>query len=236
MRRNENLTVTGSRTTLSIDVVAGTVEVRAALAGVVRVSLDTEHPDDWDISQLGDVVSIRNPRRRALRSRSAKLYVEAPPGSHVEASTASADVSLVGELGDVRVRTASGDVRADVVGSLDANTASGDIRADTVRGRIVAGTASGDVRVGHVGDDADASTASGDVRMDAFHGNAVQVKVVSGDITLGLPSGIRVEPDISTLSGKTTLPRPATGPQDQPRRTVRVRLRSVSGDITINRV
>lgn len=234
MRRTENLSVSGGRTTLTIDTVAGTVEVRAATADTVRVTLDTDHPDEWEVSQLGDVVSVRAPRRR-LRSRSAKLYVEAPPGSHVEVNGASADVSLVGELGDSRIRSASGDIRADVLLSLDANTASGDIRADVVHGRLAASTASGDVRIGEVGGDADASTASGDVRIDRFLGPAIQVKAVSGDITLGLPSGIRVEPDIGTLSGKTTLPSPARNAA-APTRTVRVRLRTVSGDIAISRI
>jgi DUF4097 and DUF4098 domain-containing protein YvlB len=101
---------------------------------------------------------------------------------------------------------------------LHANTASGDVRADTVTDDLAAGTASGDVRIG---------------RCD---GSDINVKSVSGDIHIGLPTGIRVEPDISSLSGSTRLPPPAKNAPDGPRRAVRLRLRTVSGDITIERI
>jgi len=61
---------------------------------------------------------------------------------------------------------------------------------------------------------------------------------VSGDITIGLPSGIRVDPDLATFSGKTRLPRPrpeSSAPSEVPRRLVRVAVKTVSGDITIER-
>ncbi|MFM2078766.1 MAG: hypothetical protein RJA49_2656 [Actinomycetota bacterium] len=237
MRRTETFSITGDRTTVTVDTASGSVEVRAATSGTLTVNLDTEHPEDWDISQLGDLVSVRSPRRRGLRNRAAKMYLEVPPGTHVEIAAASADVSLAGPLGDVRVRTASGDVRAGTVQSMDAATASGSVKVDTVLGRLTASTASGNIKVGAVGEDVDAGTASGDVRIGCCQGGTVHVKAVSGNVAVGLPAGIRVEPDIATLSGKTTLPSPSrTAPPDGPRRTVRVRLRSVSGDITVDRV
>jgi hypothetical protein len=56
-------------------------------------------------------------------------------------------------------------------------------------------------------------------------------------VTIGLPAGIRVEPDISTLSGRTRLPEQSSAaPTDAPRRSVRLKLRTVSGDIEISRV
>ena len=61
------------------------------------------------------------------------------------------------------------------------------------------------------------------------------MKTVSGDITVGLPSGIRVDADINTLSGRTRLPDPAAGDPAAPRRPVRLRLRSVSGNIRVER-
>lgn len=237
MRRTEHFPITSERTTVTVDVPSGTVEMRAARADAVVVNIDTDRPEEWEVSQLGDLISVRSPRRWGMRTRSVKLYIEVPQGTHLEISTASADVSLVGALGDARVRTASGDLRADTLQSLDAGTASGDIRVGTVLGRLTASTASGDVKATSVGDDLDAGTASGDVRVGRCNGGAINVKAVSGDITLGLPAGVRVEPDISTLSGRTVLPSPPrSAAADEPRRTVRVRLRTVSGDITIERV
>lgn len=235
-RRDERFTLAGDRTTVSIDLASGAIEVRAAAAGVVSVSLDADHAAEWDISQLGDLISVRAPRRWGMRNRSAKLYVEAPDGTHLEIAAASADVSLSGALGDVRVRSASGDVRVDQVQGLEVGTASGDVKVKDVAGRCVASTASGDIVVERCHADIEASTASGDVRIGCCDGDGIDVRAVSGDIVLGLPGGIRVEPDISTLSGRTTLPSHPSAASAEPRRRVRVRLRSVSGNITIDRV
>jgi DUF4097 and DUF4098 domain-containing protein YvlB len=242
MRRTETFTswtgaTTGNHTMLTIELPSGSVEVRSVESSALTVHLDTDQPDEWEVSQFGDSVSVRAPRRRGLRSRSAKVYVEAPTGTHVDINAASADIALSGTLGEVRVRSASGDVRAGTLDRLDASTASGDIRVGIVHGRLTASTASGDIRADRVGDDIDAGTASGDVRVDCCDGSSIDAKTVSGDIQLGLPAGIRVEPDIGTMTGRTNLPKAAgSSPAVEPRRTVRVRLRSVSGDITIERV
>ena len=147
-----------------------------------------------------------------------------PVGSDVDVDSASADVTLAGELGAVRLRSASGDLRVESAVRLDAATASGELRVRGVRteatcstasgdvdlgdvgGRLTISTASGDVRVSSAADDLQIGTASGDVRVGRYDGSVIDVKAISGDVRVGLPAGIRVEPDISTLSGRTTLP------------------------------
>lgn len=235
MRTTHTLNV-GGRTNLDLDVASGSVEVRESRDGVVNVNIDADNADEWEVLQLGDSVSVRFGRRRGWKSRGARILVDAPSQTHVAVSSASADVSLVGRMGEVRIRTASGDIRADSVERLDASTASGDIKVGSVTGRLSANTASGDVKADAVADDLDAGTASGDVRIGRCDGANVNVKSVSGDIVIGLPAGIRVEPEISSLSGRTTLPAPSKTPVDGPRRSVRLRLRTVSGNITIERV
>jgi DUF4097 and DUF4098 domain-containing protein YvlB len=121
---------------------------------------------------------------------------------------------------------------------MSSTSVSGDIAAGSVAGRLIATTASGDVRVARAGGQVIIGTTSGDVRVERFDGAELTVKSVSGDVELGLPSGIRVEPDLSTLSGRTRLPAPATAlppPQASPRRVVRLHVLTVSGDITIER-
>lgn len=242
----------GDRPELTIDVAAGSVEVRAAAPGEIRVVVGG-NDDLWEIDQVGDAVAIR-PRSR-WRGRSARMTIDVPRGTGVEVRTASADVTLTGELGVTRVRTASGNVRAAVVAELDVSTASGDIRVhgvgnDTsaasvsgalevheVGGRLTATTASGDVRVRHLTGDLEIGTTSGDVRIDHFGGSEATIRSVSGDVELGLPSGIRVEPDLSTVSGRTRLPdRAAPAAATEPRRTVRLLIKTVSGNITLGRV
>jgi DUF4097 and DUF4098 domain-containing protein YvlB len=181
------------------------------------------------------------------------MTIDVPRGAGVDVRTASADVTLTGELGVTQVRTASGNIRAETVAELEVSTASGDIRVDGVRsdtsaasvsgalevnevgGRLSATSASGDVRVRHLTGDLEIGTTSGDVRIDHFGGSEASIRSVSGDIEIGLPSGIRVEPDLSTVSGRTRLPDRAT-PSTEPRRSVRLLVKTVSGDITLGRV
>lgn len=251
MTRQESFEVVGA-VRLDVETRSGSVDVRAAAAGRVGVTIDGTSADDWEVTHLGGTVTVRP--GWGWRSRSARVVVEVPAGTDVDVRGASTDITLMGVLGAVRIKTQSGDVRGDTVGALDANTAAGDIRVHAVGGRAAIATvsgdaeltdvagdllfssASGDVTVHRVAGDAHVSTTSGDVRIGRFDGSEVAVKCVSGDVQLKLPSGIRVEPDISTLSGRTKLPQPAPpAPDHADRRTVRVLLKTVSGNITIDR-
>lgn len=257
MKRREEFLV-GDRTTVSVHLKSGAIEIRSGVPGRALVSLDSDNADDWDIVQLGDSLSVEPGANRGWKTKTARVLVEVPDNSDVEVVSGSADVSLAGSFSAARVRTSSGDVRVDDAVRLTVTTASGDMRVRSVSGeatftaasgnvdlRDVAGrlnvsTASGDVRVSSAGADISVVTVSGDVRIDQASGASIAVKCISGDVTLGLPAGIRVEPDLSTLSGRTTLP-PAsvTSPRDEPgavRRIVGVRISTVSGNITISRV
>jgi len=254
MIRRESFDVTGP-TQIEVHNPAGSVEVHVGLGARVAVTIDGSAADEWEVVQVGDSVSIRHNRERGWRSRSTRVHVEAPAGSDLDISTASANIATVGAFGAARLRTASGNVRVDSLQRLDVNTASGNVNAgsiatdvvcnavsgnveiDRVGGRLHTSTASGDVRARRVGGDIEVGTASGDVTVDCCVGSDISAKCVSGAVTIGLPTGIRVEPDINTMSGRTKLPEPSsTPPGDAPRRSVRLRLRTMSGNITIDRV
>jgi hypothetical protein len=234
---------------------AGSVEVRVGEASAVEITIDASHPDDFEVDHVGDSVSVRPTSRWRTRSRTVRVTAVVPPATDVEITSGSADAHLFGALGASRVRTASGDVEVEQVARLEASTASGDVRLTGATGDVSITTASGDCAVGAVGGRLSASTASGDVRADLVRGavqvgtasgdvrvarcdgDDVAIKTVSGDVTVGLPTGIRVEADINTLSGRTRLPEPpgADAEPAAPRRPVRLRVRSVSGDIRIER-
>lgn len=248
MRRDHTFTV-GQDVVVDIELPAGSVSLAAAESGVVSVSVDGSSSDALDMTQIGDSITIRAKRR----GRSARLAIEVPVGTDVDIKGSSVDVVARGALGALRVRSASGDVRADDVVRADVTLASGDTRIEVVRdgadfrgtsgditlgrvgGRLSASLASGDIRVEDLAGDADIETASGDVVVRQYTGASVAVRTVSGDVRLGLPSGIRVEPQISTLSGKVDLPARTGELTTGERRVVRVRLRTVSGDIRIER-
>lgn len=229
MRRDETFTVAG-HVQLDIDVTAGAVLVRTAASGTVTVSVDTANAGDFSIALMGDTIVAKAGRR----SRSARLVIDCPAGSDVSVRGASLDVTARGPLGALRVRTASGDIEADDLVRLDATTASGDVRLGLVRTALSGTTASGDLRIDRAGGDIDFGSASGDVSVGRCDGSSIAIRSLSGDLRIGLPSGIRVEPEISTLSGRVTLPSPAARAEGE-RRPVRVRLRTVSGDVCVER-
>jgi DUF4097 and DUF4098 domain-containing protein YvlB len=254
--RHEHFTV-GDTAHLDIKTASGDITVRTGAPGDVRVTIEGADADDVVVTQLGDTISIGHDSRWRIRSRAVRVAVEAPSGSGVDLATATADVRLSGPLGTVRIKTASGDVSVDRADRLEISTASGDCRIGevdddarvnavagdcsgrAVGGRFSASTASGDIRIGRVAGDIDVATTSGDIRIERCDGDDISVRSVSGDVTVGLPSGIRVDADLSTLSGRTVLPDPASQPApasaDEPRRPVRLRLRSVSGDLRVDR-
>jgi DUF4097 and DUF4098 domain-containing protein YvlB len=254
VRRDETFTV-GEHVLLDVELPGGDILLRSGVSGAVSISIEASAADSFDVGQLGDCISIRASRR----SRSARLVVDVPTGTDVTVKGASVDVAAPGALGALRVQSASGDVAAEDLVRVDVSVVSGSIRLELVRdnasftatsgdvvvgsigGRLVATLKSGDLNINEVGGDAEVQSASGDVTIRRCEGSTVTVRTLSGDIHLGLPSGIRVDPEISTLSGTVSLPdrggtySAAGSPPTAQRRSVKVRLRSVSGDIRIER-
>jgi DUF4097 and DUF4098 domain-containing protein YvlB len=188
---------------------------------------------------------------------SAKVSVRiiCPERSDLECDTASADVRVIGTLGDARLRTASGDFQLDrVEGALEAKTASGDVRVEHVGGRanlntvsgdvdartvmsgLAANSVSGDVVLGEVLGDLTAGTVSGDLMVRAAGPGEVGLKAVSGDVVVAMRRGLRVRLDVSSVSGSvgseldvSDTPARADGPE------ANLRIRTVSGDVRITR-
>lgn len=263
----------GSNAALDARVESGSIDVRNGPAG--RVVVFAPGGDaEWTVESSGDTVTIRPVKR--WRNRSARITVELPEHARVDVRSASASVRLTGTFGETHLQSASGDLLVgslstvnastasgsvrvtDVVADASMTTASGDVEVGHVGGRLSVSTASGNVRAARVDGDVRVGTASGDVIVDHSNGEDISVKSVSGDVRIGLPSGIRVEPRLSTLSGTTHLPVPAPPSPPVPpvppappwppgssgavvastgsgRRVVRVNVKTVSGDITIRR-
>jgi hypothetical protein len=251
VRRDEQFTVE-QHVVVDVELPSGSILVRSGVVGTVTVSIESSAPDFVDIGQLGDNISVRAGRR----SRSARIVVDAPTGSDVNVKGASVEVATRGALGALRVRSASGDIAAEGLVRAEVSLASGDARFELVRndasfnstsgdvvvrsigGRLAATLTSGDLHIGDLAGDVEVQSASGDVTIRRCDGASLNIRTLSGDIRVGLPAGIRVDPEISTMSGRVSLPEPAESRPDATaeRRPVKVRLRTVSGDIRIERV
>lgn len=205
----------------------------------------------------GSEIRVEVPRRHgSFLGREAKIRVSvvAPQGSSLSFATASADVSCTGSLGEVRGKTASGDVTVPAAASVRVDTASGDLRIGDVDGEAALRSASGDITVGTVGGTLDASVVSGDLRVGAapvggaaaavsgdielssVREGSLSVRSVSGDVTVGVVQGSRVHVDVSTVSGdlKSEIDlSEAGGDGDGP--LLDVRGKTVSGDVRLKR-
>jgi DUF4097 and DUF4098 domain-containing protein YvlB len=243
-----------------LELAAGVVEVDLRPTDEVRVELEAlERDSDAAREQIASAyvacdhgrLEVRVPKRRR-RDAPLRMQVLMPALSAAHVRTASADVSARGELaafeaktasGDVvakdrsdtaAVQTASGDIRlGDVSGEVELQTASGDVVVGSVGGVATVSTASGDVRVASVSHDARLRTASGDVTVGCAYDGELSVNSVSGDVRIGVGSGVGTWLDLVTVSGdsRCTLMQEDEGDADA---VLRVSCRTVSGDILVH--
>ena len=183
--------------------------------------------------------------------------IQCPPGTDLELAGSSTDLRVAGDLGEVSVRTASGDVRLDTVRSkLQVKTASGDISVacvqkeaslTTVSGDLGVGTldgslsvraVSGDVSVGSVRGPLMLNTTSGDVDVKSVEAGEVRVQTVSGDARIAVGRGTRVWIDAASVSGvlgsELGLENDAPAGESEGV-VVPLQVKTVSGDVSIVR-
>lgn len=238
----------GEAPELSVRYSAGRFRLMNGPDGSVTVDISGRPDDGLVVEQHGDRIDIS--QRSDIRRGRFDVTVTAPHGTRLDMSVASVDVD-VAHVGEANVRTASGDVRmVRVDGDIYAKSASGDVRVDHVTGNakvsaasgdctlgsaggdVQVTCASGDISVGEIAGDGDFKTASGDVDVDCCRGEHIVAKSASGDVALGIPKGASVAADLYSLSGTLNLPAPS-GDTQGGGRPVRLRVRSMSGDITL---
>ena len=202
-------------------------------------------------------VVVRAPKREGRfgwlgRGPELDVAIRCPEGAALELSTHSADLEARGRLGDVDVRSASGDASLADTGSVSYTTASGDLGVGLVDGpltaksasgdvivRAVTGTASvttvsGDVRLVETEDLAAVNTVSGDVELDAAARGA-RVNSVSGDVSVASRPGVALWIDVQSVSGSVTSDLEVGDAPLEGSETVELKVRTVSGDVRLTR-
>ncbi|MFD7641376.1 DUF4097 domain-containing protein [Kitasatospora sp. NPDC059795] len=146
---------------------------------------DVRAAEQTAIDFAGGVLTVRTPKQRHLLGRTGvvDVSVELPAGSRLEAGGAWAQVLGEGRLGEVRVKTASGDIRLDRTGPLQLTAAHGSITVDEVQGRAEITTSSGAVRVGLLDGPAVVKNSYGSTTVAVATGD-LQVSGANGDITV----------------------------------------------------
>ncbi|MFJ1746572.1 DUF4097 family beta strand repeat-containing protein [Streptomyces sp. NPDC088116] len=113
---------------------------------------DVRTAEQTEVRYAGGLLTVRTPKQRYLLGRTGvvDVTVELPTGSRVEMTGAWAQVHGEGRLGEVRVKTSSGDVRLDTTGPLHLTASHGSITVHRVEGSAEITTSSGSLRVGTV--------------------------------------------------------------------------------------
>ncbi len=174
-----------------------------------------------------------------VRTKSAELRARGEYGA-VDLKTVSGDTQVETATGATKIKTASGDVHIqEVASTLEVQSVSGDLHAGSVGGEIRAQLVSGDIHVRDAGGAISTNTVSGDQRFEAVQRGRMELKAISGDVTIGVRSGARVYVDANTVSGTTSSEfelsdAPAQSP-DEDAPLVELFVKTVSGDVRVER-
>ena len=250
---------------LRIRLPAGLITIESGEVAETTVELEPLRGDDATrgaleqatIEQRGDEIVVEVEKSGwglfGRSSASVGLRVRCPHDSSLDCTTASADVVANGRLGEVTVKTASGDVSLAHVGPLLVTTASGDVRVQElqgdgrvntvsgdariggVRGELAANSVSGDVELGQVDDDVAVQSVSGDQRLRAIRAGDVKLTSVSGDVEIGVLAGTRLFIDASSTSGDVRSELEVGDEPEGDGPEARLRVKTVSGDIALTR-
>ena len=112
------------------------------------------------------------------------VAIELPTGSQVTADLALGHLSVDGELGECRLKTAMGNIRLDQTGAVRASTGYGNITVDRVVGDAELRTGTGHVRVDRVEGAAVIRNSNGDTTIGDVTGD-LRVKAANGGIVVG---------------------------------------------------
>ena len=119
-------------------------------------------------------------------SGAVEVTVQLPAGSRVEARTGSAELRVVGRLGDLDFEGAYRQIKIDEAASV----------------RLTA--VDGDVEVGRLGGSAEISTARGDIRIGEAGRGTVVLRTQSGDISVMAAAGVSAALDAGTSYGRVS--------------------------------
>ncbi|KRB78587.1 hypothetical protein ASE01_04850 [Nocardioides sp. Root190] len=180
-----------------------------------------------DVDVVGQVATVR------VKCGSAGVRVERVGDSAV-IDTGSGDVALGAVAGDLRIRSGSGAVSVQSSsGAASISTGSGSVRIGYAARPVVVKTGSGDLEILESEDDVASTSGSGSVAVRRARRGRISAKGASGNVIVGVPAGIAVWTDISTVTGRVSSTLPSVGQPEPGADHVELRVTTVSGDIAL---
>ncbi|NIY64394.1 DUF4097 family beta strand repeat-containing protein [Streptomyces malaysiensis] len=165
-----------------------------------KKDLDVRAADQTEVSYASGVLTVRTPKSNLFgRTGTVDVTVELPTGSNVDLTGAWTQVLGEGRLGEVRVKTSSGDARLDTTGPLKLTASHGSITVDRVEGAAEITTSSGSLRVGFADGPAVLKNSHGTTTVGAATGE-LRVSGANGDIDIR-----RAEDSVTATTAHGTL-------------------------------
>lgn len=151
--------------------------------------------------------------------------------------TGSGDVLVARAEQALRVKSGSGDVTVRSARSeLSVSTGSGDVQVGDAGGATAVKTGSGDLHIGQARTDVGLTTGSGDLHIESVAAGRVQARGASGDVRVGVPAGVAVWTDVSTVSGRIHSTLEGAGQPEPGDDYVELLAKTVSGDIVLTQL
>ncbi|MFG3001945.1 DUF4097 domain-containing protein [Streptomyces sp. NPDC048340] len=165
-----------------------------------KKDLDVRTAEQTEVTYAAGLLTVRTPKSNMLgRTGVVDVTVELPTGSGIDMTGAWVQVLGEGRLGEVRVKTSSGDVRLDTTGPLKLTASHGSITVDRIEGAAEITTSSGSLRVGTVDGAAVLKNSHGTTTVGAATGD-LQVSGANGDIDIA-----RAERSVTATTAHGTL-------------------------------
>jgi DUF4097 and DUF4098 domain-containing protein YvlB len=169
-----------------------------------KLHVIAEGRDDIEVDPPGRQVEFRDDNRIAeVKSKSSSLQVRVPTGMNVSVGAISGSVRLEGTFGSVKVSAVSGSVDLDdALGDVDIRGVSGSLSVKSAAGECCVNSKSGRITIGHVGRLAKAATISGKVDLTTDGIEDVEVKTISGHVSVRVSHDKLPRVRFRSLAGK----------------------------------
>jgi len=169
-----------------------------------KLHLIAEDRDDIEVDPAGRQVEFRDDDRIAeVRSKSTNLQVRVPTGMNISVGAISGSVRLEGTFGSVKVSAVSGSVELDhALRDVDIRGVSGKLSVKSAAGECCVNSKSGRITIGRVGRLAKAATISGKVDLTTDGVGDVEVKTISGHVSVRVPQDKAPRVRFRSLAGK----------------------------------
>ncbi|WP_030569076.1 DUF4097 family beta strand repeat-containing protein [Streptomyces aureocirculatus] len=162
---------------------------------------DVKAAEQIEVTCNGGTLLVKGAKKRSLfggKSGSVDVTVELPAGSDVRALTAAGSLTAEGRLGDCRLETASGNIRATEADAAFLKTSYGDVALDRATGDVEA-EAAGRIQLGDIAGAATVRNFKGDTTIREVTGE-LRATAACGAVSVGVAHGaVDITADSGTI-------------------------------------